>query len=137
MADPDLADLLARLDSEEPGDRLQAIKALGQAGEAARSAYPLLVGELDHADPMIRAMAASTLGKIGASFPEVVSGLCRHLDDPVFPVRFWVCDALGRLGADAAQALPLLEGLCEDEHKAVRAAARKAVARIKKQSTAR
>ena len=128
---PDLESALSALDDEDPTLRMAAARRIGLEGPDAASAAPALVARLEDADPMVRAMAAAALGKVGADDASVVGALVACFDDGAFPVRFWAAESLGRLPRAGHGALPALERLQRDEHKAVRGAASLAAARIR------
>lgn len=134
--DPGIAQLIARLASEDPVERTVAAKEIARRGAEGREAVPALQERLADDEALVRAMAAAALGKIGASAASARAALCDLLHDTVFPVRFWAADALGRLGASAREALDDLErARTADENKAVRGAATLAIARIHEDST--
>ena len=77
-------------------------------------------------------MAAAAIGRQGdAAASAAYAPLVRLLEDPVAPVRFWAVDALGRMPGAAQDVLTSIEGCLRDEDQAVRAAAARAVARVR------
>jgi HEAT repeat protein len=130
----DVSSLVKALADEDAVVRTRAAKDLGRLGPEAVGAVDALARALRDVDPMVRSMAASALGKIGAGARSGALALVLALGDPVFPVRFWAAEALGRIGADVPGALEGLEELARDENPAVRAAARKAVASLRRGS---
>jgi beta-lactamase regulating signal transducer with metallopeptidase domain/NADPH-dependent 7-cyano-7-deazaguanine reductase QueF-like protein len=58
------------------------IEVLGQIGEKARAAIPVLIKLLDSPDQLARGGAMDALTKIGPSSTEVMNALAEHLDDP-------------------------------------------------------
>jgi beta-lactamase regulating signal transducer with metallopeptidase domain len=58
------------------------IEVLGQIGEKARAAVPVLIKLLDSPDQLARGGAMDALTKIGPSSAEVMNALAEHLDDP-------------------------------------------------------
>ena len=128
---PSLSAAIAALTDEDPVRRTAAARRIGLEGPDAVAAAASLLARLEDADPMVRAMAAAALGKIGAGDRDVVEALVACFEDAAFPVRFWAAESLGRLARHAAGALPALERLRQDEHKAVRGAASLATQRIR------
>jgi HEAT repeat protein len=125
----DLASALAWLAAEDPRQRSLAAKALGRQGPAVAAALPSLLKALEDVDPMVRSMVASALGRIGS--PEAIPGLMARLADPVVPVRFWSVEALGRIATPAPGLADLLARLARDDEAHVRAAAARALARLR------
>jgi len=125
----DLSTALAWLQSDDARKRTLAAKALGHQGADVASAVPALLLVIEDADPMVRSMVASALGKIGR--PDAVPALLARLADPVVPVRFWSAEALGRIRVAGPGVREALERLAREDEAHVRAAAARALARLR------
>lgn len=140
--------LTAQLDHSEARVRGYAVRALGQIGEASRKTVPKLVELLTDADARVRRVAVDALARIHPdpeqSIPLLVKVL--HDADPqvVMPAiqalaergkaavpvliealgrddsRYWACLILSEIGPDAAQSVPALRSVLDDEDPEVR-----------------
>lgn len=119
-----LAEMLA---DQDPAVRHPAIDGLGQRGEGARSAAPLLFKLLDEEED--RSEALEALRRIGATDPDLY---IIALDNPEPRVRLFACEALGRLGKAAEKAIPRLEQAKQDRYDFVRRRAEDAIERIRR-----
>ena len=119
---PRLTELVRQAD---PGTRYLAAKALGQIGDEAESAVPVLLEALRDNDMFLRAGITGALIKIG--YP-AVPGLTRALFDPSSAVKRAACKALGKIGSE--RAVPALIFSLNDRNAGVRKFAREALTRI-------
>jgi len=119
---PRLTELVRQAD---PGTRYLAAKALGQIGDEAESALPVLLEALRADDMFLRAGITGALIQIG--YP-AVPGLTRALFDPSSAVKRAACKALGKIGSE--RAVPALIFSLKDRNAGVRKFAREALTRI-------
>ncbi|HLB48766.1 MAG TPA: HEAT repeat domain-containing protein [Anaerolineales bacterium] len=99
---PDATDMLRSMAAlGEVDDRVHALTALGEWGDA--EAFELIAIELGdaHAPPRVRRAAASALASCGADTDRVVASLVEALTADDRSVRESVASALGRVGAPA------------------------------------
>jgi len=125
--EPDVAALLADLqspDADKSGKASLAIVAMGDA------AVPGLVEMLGSADPKLRNRAASTLWGLGDKAKAAVPALAKTLGDADAEVRRSAATALGNMGASAAPAVPALTAALKDRDTGVRQLAAKALGAI-------
>ena len=110
-----------RLKSTNRMERRQAIYILGSAGDGAEQAVPWLCAALKSPDGWEQMLAVQSLGWIGPNARTAVPTLIEVLKAPPNtnqpPVRLGpqAAMALGRIGSAAAPALPLVQGLFEQE----------------------
>ncbi|MGI9242586.1 MAG: HEAT repeat domain-containing protein [Verrucomicrobiales bacterium] len=122
-----LTEVLSKmLADDDPAVRHPAIEGLGQRGEDARSAAPLLFELLEREED--RAEALDALRRIRSLDPDLYISA---LDNREPRVRLFACEALGRLGKKAEKALPQLEHLTKDRYDFVRRRASDAIKRIR------
>ncbi len=119
---PRLTELVRQSD---PGTRYLAAKALGQIGDEAEAAVPVLLQALRDDDMFLRAGITGALIQIG--YP-AVPGLTRALFDPSSAVKRAACKALGKIGSE--RAVPALIFSLNDRNAGVRKFAREALTRI-------
>jgi beta-lactamase regulating signal transducer with metallopeptidase domain len=101
----------AKTASPEQAFPYEAIEVLGQIGEKARAALPVLIELLNSPDQLARGGAMDALTQIGPSSNEVMNALAEHLDDPRAVYRIY------RYGELAKPLGPrLLETLDSDSH---------------------
>ncbi len=114
------------LSDKSPSVRHPAIEGLGQRGEGARSAAPLLFKLLDEDED--RGEVLDALRRIRPTDPDLY---IIALDNKEPRVRLFACEALGRLGKKAEKAIPQLERLTNDRYDFVRRRAGDAIKRIR------
>lgn len=119
---PQLSKLVREAD---PGTRYLAAKALGQIGDEAEAAVPVLLDALRADDMFLRAGVTGALIKIG--YP-AVPGLTQALFDPSNAVKRAACKALGKIGSE--RSVQALIFSLRDSNAGVRKFAREALARI-------
>ena len=119
---PQLAELVRDAD---PGTRYLAAKALGQIGDEAEAAVPVLLSALRDDDIFLRAGITGALIKIG--YP-AVPGLTMALFDPSNAVKRAACKALGKIGSERAVSALIFS--LHDGNAGVRKLAREALERI-------
>ncbi len=98
--------------SPRSGARSWGLRRLGEIGEAAKDAEPLLVKALEEKDASLRRRAAEALGRIGAS-DAAISPLARAIADGDEGVAEAAVVSLGTFGDKALQ--PLMELFQEDD----------------------
>lgn len=125
------AERTALLNGSNSNARVEAILALGDLGDEAKSALPTMLALLKDNAPDVRFFGAMALGKVGAAAVPGVTGL---LHDTNSLVRAAAAQALGRIGPKASQSLPELKPLIQDKNAAVRAEAVQALGRIGKET---
>jgi HEAT repeat protein len=116
----DLSELMSLLMDGDPRTRAQAARSLGDRGEQARVAVPILIKAL--ADPVraVRASSGSALCKIRVDSNDIPV-LIEGLHDSDRDMRFWSARALATATPSPIQALPaLLESLREEDNAAIR-----------------
>ena len=100
------------------GTRGIAAQTLGDKGEAAKDAVPVLIEALKDESPIIRENAADALGEMGPVAVDAVLALAHVLagnpdlakaKDPYNDVRVSTAFALERIGPAAKEAIPYLE----------------------------
>jgi HEAT repeat protein len=133
--DPDQIDrmlpvLLAGLDSENSFWRGVAAEALGDLGEATAAALPQLRTLLQDDCAGLRCDAAVAIWKITGDPTQAVSTGVDLLAAEDWLDRYLAAEHLGLLGPVAASARPDLERAFDDQDRAVREAAGKAVEQI-------
>ena len=101
--------------AQDQDRRSNAADALFWIGPSAKDAIPALIEALEGPHRKLREKSAGDLQ-----------------DQPRRWVRQWAAKALGKLGPEARDAIPALSALGRDWDKAMRAEARKALARIQK-----
>jgi HEAT repeat protein len=111
------------------------VYALGKIGPDAAAAVPLLFELLKGSDRHVVMESAWALANIDPSSPEVAAKtipiLMAGLSDNSTLIRTGAAEALGVLGPKASDALPALQKAMNDDDKAVRDAAAKAVHQIR------
>jgi HEAT repeat protein len=117
-----LLPLLERhLKSTDRMERRQALYILGCTGDGAEKTVPWLCAALKSPDVWERALAVQSLGWVGPDAQAAVPMLIEELKAPPNtnqpPARLarQAAVALGRIGKAAAPALPLVQGLFEQE----------------------
>jgi HEAT repeat protein len=117
-----LLPLLERhLGSTDRMERRQALYLLGSTGNGAEQAVPWLCAALKSLDVWEHILAVQSLGWIGPNARAAVPALIEVLKAPPNtnqpPVRLGpqAATTLGRIGSAAAPALPLVQGLFEQE----------------------
>lgn len=116
-ADPKVAKLIEALQAPAKADRLAALRALGNYGNAARKAVPA-VGALLHAkDNDLGLQASRTLAQIGHP---AVPALVKALTDKNGTVRHRAAWAFSLIGPEAREAVPALADALTDANEQVR-----------------
>jgi len=118
-----LAQHLDKDTDEDKEECRRAAQALGQLGEPAREAIPLLVQALQSPAVEVRGFAVDALGRIGLEATTVVPAIVAEADlppqhinyAPLAPFRRVAARALGRIGPEAAAAVPMLQRALENE----------------------
>jgi HEAT repeat protein len=117
-----LLPLLERhLKSTDRMERRQALYILGSTGDGAEQVVPRLCAALKSPDVWEQVLAVQSLGWIGPNARAAVPALIDLLKAPPNtnqpPVRLGphAAQALGKIGSAAAPALPLVQGLFEQE----------------------
>ena len=127
-----VAEWTAQLNGMDSNARVEAILALGDLGEEAKTALPAMFALLKDDAPDVRFFSAMALGKVGVA---AVPGVTELLHDTNGIVRAAAAQALGRIGPDAGQSAPELKPLIQDKNAAVRTEAVRALGRIGKQTS--
>lgn len=122
---PSVPRLIELVRQADPGTRYLAAKALGQIGDEAESAVPILLTALRDDDMFLRAGITGALIRIGRP---AAPGLTRALFDPNPAVRRAACKALGKIGV--GRSVPGLIHTLKDGNPGVRKFAREALERI-------
>ena len=117
--------LIAALHAPAADVRRAAARSLGQLGKAA---FPALKKAMQDPDAEVRRMVIEALSWMG---PDAVPALIDALKDTSPAVRRAAARALGNLGAAAQRARSALETAASDPQEDVRAAAAKALQRIR------
>jgi HEAT repeat protein len=108
--------------------KLQAIRAAGAMGPAAKSAVPELLNIiLDDDTGFLEAQVALALGKIGSA---AVPSLCAALSNESAKVRRGSAFALGLIGPKAYEAVPDLTKALKDDEPLVRALSAESLGKI-------
>jgi HEAT repeats len=81
-------------------DRIKAVRALGNVGDAAPAALPALIAALDDKDPKVRAEAVLAVGKSGTNAAAAVPRLEELTRDSDKRVSGYATKILPRLKAD-------------------------------------
>jgi hypothetical protein len=122
------ADWVKRLGEKAESARIEAARALGEAGPKAKAAVPALVESMRDASAEVRAAASDAIAKIGdVSVPRLVESL----KDGSRELRAGAAEALGKLGSSAKDAVPALEEAAKDTSEEVRQAADRALRSIR------
>lgn len=116
-----------------------AVHAQGAAKEPVADGRPLSawVADLKAEAPQTRNAAAYEISGMGPAAAPAVPALIEALDDPSTTVRFPVTVALGEIGSAAADAVPRLKKMMNEEvNDEIAAAAKRAIRRIKPEALA-
>jgi HEAT repeat protein len=119
-ADPPTTEkLLEMLKSPRTETRLQAMKALGNLGNAGKDAVPALRALLRHEDKAVADQAARSLAQIG---PYALYELVKALEDPSAVVRVRAMKAIGTMGCQLGHAIavPAVAKLLRSTNKSLR-----------------
>jgi len=131
----EVAALIKQLKDKDESVRLQAAKALGKLGAAAKNAIPALTDALKDPDEDVRAVAQKALDAISGAMQTAqkddVPGLIAQLKDKDEAVRLKAAKALEKLGPAAQEAIPALTAALKDKDIEVRTMARKALDAVK------
>ena len=122
--------LITGLESRTSLDRLNAVDALGDLGEAGSEAIPLLGKMLTDRNVVTRLEAASAISKITGDPRVEITVVVALLRADDWLDRYVAAEHLGCMGAVAALALPYLRRALDDEDAAVRTAVKTAIERI-------
>lgn len=124
-----LNNYLSALNGRDSAERLQAVRAIGAMGSAAKAAVPQLVQHLASRDPswQVREAIASALGNIGPAAAEAIPALISESTNRYPSVRLQAVVALGQVAggttsADVGRVLSALANRCEDRRDIVEAA---------------
>ena len=108
--------------------RLDVAGMIGQLGDAARDAIPMLIQCLNDSDPGVHGNAMGSLGNIRTRPDIAVPALVNSLADPENMIRAGAAATLSRYGGNAASAVPALVSVArEDPDEQVRREAVEAV----------
>ena len=110
----------------------RVLSLLVDMGEQAAPAVPYLAEALESRDGKVAYNAAFALSRIGRAAAPAVDELTAALDHRDKYVRRYGAQALGECGSAAVPAIPVLNELRNDPDPHVRAAARSAIAKIRK-----
>jgi HEAT repeat protein len=120
-AETEVEELLQDLESPIKVKRLQAMKALGKNGTAAKEAVASLIDHMrKHKDKDLANQAAQTLAQIG---PPAATELIKALEDPAAAVQIRALSALGIIGPQASQAVGPVSRFLENKDAKIRALA--------------
>jgi hypothetical protein len=122
--------VVAAVENSPPLERTIAIEVLGNIGESAATAVPLLSRILSTGSSSERGNAADTLGKMNGSAMLALPALLSALRDEEENVRGSAVLALARLAPDEAEAVRSLQGALKDTSWYVRGGALEALERI-------
>lgn len=133
-----LKDNLERNTPEAKEACRKSSQAIGQFGQSALPAVPLLSKALESPSPEAREYAVDALGRIGpqakAAVPAIVAGLSLPKSDESYELlsnfRRLAAKALGRIGPEAQAAVPILKQALQDDDAVYRVAAALALWRI-------
>lgn len=104
-----VAELTARLQTDDPAMVIQAAKELSGLGADAAGAVEPLARLLEQENPQVRAAALQALGAIGPPAASAVKQVIAQLDDRQFsedtPLWQLAADTLGRMGPTVVPAL--------------------------------
>ena len=125
-----VAECIASLKGANSDAKVEAIIALGDLGDEAKTALPNMILLLKDNAQDVRFFAAMALGRVGAAAVPGVTGL---LHDTNATVRAIAAQALGRIGPNANQSIPELKPLIQDTNAAVRTEVVLALGRIEKE----
>jgi HEAT repeat protein len=116
--------LIDALSDRNKNVKIAAIQILANIGD--EKAIEPIIGTLKDPNKLVRREASTALTNMGDAAVEPLIGV---LDDPNWRVRGAACWALG--GLNAAEAVPKLEELLDDEKSFVRAGAEFAIKKLK------
>src|SRR5439155_2480599 len=110
--------LLTRLAAHPSTEvRAAALFVLGEFGDEAAPAVPVVLDSLRDADFQVRLAAVRTCGLLGPSAEPAIPILIEMLDKPGAPLSFWICQTLARFGPKAKAVIPKLRELAlQDTH---------------------
>jgi len=122
-AQPDTSALAKQAtQADDVADRVAAIDALGEAGEDAVAATPVLIELLDAPDPIIRAHAARALGDMGeAQRQAILEALAPRIADEDPHVRREALRSWIDLKPEVDEAVPLLHKTLSESDPVIRA----------------
>ncbi len=123
-------DMIIALDDPKIEVRRSAAYELGRIGPAAKEAVPALGNVLADNDLDIKANAAFALWNITGKAGRYAKIVIAMLENPSWKVRESGAYLLGERGQAARIAAPKLKLLLQDENRAVREAAKKALSKI-------
>jgi len=131
VSSEEVDELMQTLETDDPDARVEASRALGEAGTAA---VPALTALLQDGNAEARADAAYALAEMGelprSAASDAVAGLIRALDDDNWRVRANAAVALGNLGNGASEVWEPIAGAVGDSDPRVRGAAAYALGEI-------
>jgi len=128
---PDVTELAKLLESDDPQERIDAARQLGEMGPMAAPAFHALLWSMHQRNPDYRREALLVLPKIGAPTRTDVGALADLTGDVAFPEgRLYALDALAALGVDARPALLSLCTALRDRDPAVRRKAAEAIGAV-------
>ncbi len=108
--------LVEALSDRELSVRTQALAGLGNIAKGDTAVIDILLTLLTDTESQMRSGAASALGKLYNGNSEIVKGLIAALDDKRSDyVRTSAARALSEIGSDAADAIPALIDILNDE----------------------
>lgn len=121
----------AKLKSRNRAERENALKAIGDLGQAAVPALGELINILrSDPDEVVRAVAAEAIGKLGPAAKSAVGALIQALSSDYFRLKANAAEALGNIGPDAKDAIPHLKKLMTSKDEEVPLKAAQALSKI-------
>jgi HEAT repeat protein len=106
--------------SPQEQERISAIDAVGEKGQASAAELDLLRAELKHPSPLVRAHAAHALGQLGRGAMPAVETLLPLVGDPNATVRREAARAILRIRPGPKVTIPLAKKLLGDADPALR-----------------
>ena len=106
-----LEEWVRRLSDDDPETRLEAVKSLGDSGDAEANKY--LMQAVGDPDPRIQSKAVEYLGKVRATDSTIFLIQRLFMTGTTDPLRHRILMALGKIG-DARASRPILEFLERD-----------------------
>jgi HEAT repeat protein len=119
---------IAGNEKEKPKVRRRAIQALGELGEAAKSAIPELTIILESNRKDLKLATLTALAEMGESARIAVPQLKKALKSRDEQIRMGAAQVLGKIGSPAKDAMPTLIDALNDPRKSVRTSVIDAIA---------
>jgi predicted NACHT family NTPase len=125
-----ISSLLLCLEDQDNSLRPEAVKALGELGNASEAVISALVLRLEDGDSLVRLWAASALGKLGNASEATISALVLRLQDGNYMVRREASEVLGKLGNTSETVISALLLSLQDKDEWVRPMAASALGKL-------